>query len=322
MTAIVADGAALHGAANAQLVARLERLPVTPRLMLIRAIVGIATFFDGFTVLAIAFAMPSLLSEWKLTPTEVGFILSAGYVGQLFGAVIFGSLAEKYGRLKILFITIVLFVSMDVSCLFAWSGASMMMFRFIQGIGTGGEVPVASAYISEFIGAEKRGRFFLLYEVLFLIGLTFAGMAGYFLVPIYGWKAMFVVGLIPAVVTIPLRWFMPESPRWLASKGRITEASAVVDLLENSATRRGVVLREPVVRPVDPKATTRSDWRELFQGIYLKRTLMIWGLWVCAYMINNGLISWLPTLYKQVFQLPLQTSLGYGWITCNSYDLI
>ena len=124
-------------------------------------------------------------------------IISAGYVGQLFGAVIFGSLAERIGRLKILFITIVLFVSMDIACLFAWSGVSMMVFRFLQGVGTGGEVPVASAYINEFIGAEKRGRFFLLYEVIFPIGLMFAGMAGYFLVPIYGWKAMFIVGLIP-----------------------------------------------------------------------------------------------------------------------------
>jgi MFS transporter, putative metabolite:H+ symporter len=315
MTAIVADGTALHGAANAELVARLERLPVTPRLLLIRVIVGIATFFDGYTVLAIAFAMPSLVSEWKLTPTEVGLILSAGYVGQLFGAVIFGSLAEKYGRLKILFITIMLFVSMDVACLFAWSGVSMIAFRFLQGVGTGGEVPVASAYINEFIGAEKRGRFFLLYEVIFPVGLMFAGIAGYFLVPIYGWKAMFVVGLIPSVITIPLRWFMPESPRWLASKGRMAEADAVVKLLEDSATRRGVVLAKPVVRPIDPRATARSDWRELFKGIYLKRTLTIWGLWVCAYMINNGLITWLPTLYTQVFQLPLQTSLGYGWIT-------
>ena len=70
-----------------------------------------------------------------------------------------------------------------------------------------------------------------------------------------------------------------------------------------------------MVRPIDPRSTARSDWRELFKGIYLKRTLTIWGLWVCAYMINNGLITWLPTLYKQVFQLPLQTSLGYGWIT-------
>ena len=324
MSALAADSALLHTAAtpfhvagNAEVVARLERLPVTARLMLLRVIVGVATFFDGYTVLAIAFAMPQLVTEWKLTPTEVGSIISVGYLGQLFGAVIFGSLAERIGRLKTLFITIVLFTSMDVACLFAWSGMSMMAFRFFQGVGTGGEVPVASAYINEFIGAEKRGRFFLLYEVIFPIGLMFAGMAGYFLVPIYGWKAMFIVGLIPSVLTIPLRWFMPESPRWLASKGRLAEANAVVKLLEDSATKRGVVLQDPVVRPVDSKATARSDWRELFKGIYLKRTLMIWGLWVCVYMINNGLVTWLPTLYKQVFHLPLQTSLAYGWITSS-----
>lgn len=304
-----------HSAANAELVARLERLPVTRRLMLLRVIVGIATFFDAYTVLAIAFAMPQLVSEWKLSPTEIGLIISAGYIGQLFGAVIFGSLAEKYGRLKILFFTIMLFVSMDIACLFAWSGAAMMAFRFFQGIGTGGEVPVASAYINEFIGAEKRGRFFLLYEVIFPVGLMFAGMAGFFLVPIFGWKAMFIVGLVPSVLTIPLRWFMPESPRWLASKGRFAEADAVVKLLENDATRDGAVLREPVISLVEYKEAGRSDWRELFKGIYLKRTLMIWGLWVCVYMVNNGLITWLPTLYKQVFHLPLQTSLAYGWMT-------
>jgi MFS transporter, putative metabolite:H+ symporter len=323
MSALVADGALLraatvtpiHAAGNAELVARIERLPVTPRLLLLRVIVGIATFFDAYTVLAIAFAMPQLVSEWKLTPAEVGMIISAGYVGQLFGAVLFGSLAEKIGRLKTLFITIVLFASMDGACLFAWSGVSMMVFRFLQGVGTGGEVPVASAYINEFIGAEKRGRFFLLYEVIFPIGLVFAGMVGFFLVPVYGWRAMFVIGLVPSVLTIPLRWFMPESPRWLASRGRVVEADAVVKLLEDSATRRGAVLREPVVRPVDSRATAHSDWRELFKGIYLKRTLMIWGLWMCVYMINNGLVTWLPTLYNQVFRLPLQTSLAYGWIT-------
>src|SRR6476619_6411328 len=323
MSVLVADAVLMrtatatpfHAAGNAQLVARLERLPVTSRLMLLRVIVGVATFFDAYTVLAIACAMPQLVSEWKLTSTEVGMIISAGYVGQLFGAVLFGSLAEKIGRLKTLFITIVLFVSMDIACLFAWSAASMMVFRFLQGVGTGGEVPVASAYINEFIGAEKRGKFFLLYELIFPIGLMFAGIAGYFLVPIYGWQAMFVVGLIPSVLTIPLRWFMPESPRWLASKGRVAEANEVVRLLEDNARQSGAALREPVVRPIDPQATARSDWRELFRGIYLKRTLMIWGLWVCVYMINNGLVTWLPTLYKQVFQLPLQTALAYGWIT-------
>jgi putative MFS transporter len=323
MSALAVDRALLgratatpfHATGNAQIVARLERLPVTPRLMVLRVIVGIATFFDAYTVLAIAFAMPQLVREWKLTPAEVGMIISAGYLGQLIGAVLFGSLAEKIGRLKTLFITIVLFVSMDVACLFAWGGVSMMAFRFFQGVGTGGEVPVASAYINEFIGAEKRGRFFLLYEVIFPIGLMFAGMAGFFLVPIYGWKAMFVVGLVPSVLTIPLRWLMPESPRWLASKGRIAEANAVVKFLEDSAARRGAVLPEPIVHSTDATPVAESDWRELFKGIYLERTLMIWSLWVCVYMINNGLITWLPTLYTQVFHLPLQTSLAYGWIT-------
>ncbi len=326
MSALVVDGAVIHSAAatpddaaaNAKLVARLERLPVTPRLMLLRVIVGIATFFDAYTVLAIAFAMPQLASEWKLAPADIGMIISAGYVGQLFGAVLFGSLAERIGRLRTLLITIVLFVAMDVSCLFAWSGASMMAFRFLQGVGTGGEVPVASAYINEFIGAEKRGRFFLLYEVIFPIGLMFAGMVGFFMVPLYGWKAMFVVGLVPSVLAIPLRLFMPESPRWLASRGRLVEADAIVTALEQGAQRRGAVLPPPTIRPLDASAVARSDWRELFRGIYLKRTLTIWAMWVCAYLVNNGLVTWLPTLYKQVFHLPLQMSLAYGWITSGA----
>ena len=301
--------------ANAQLVARLERIPITRRLLLIRIIIGSATFFDAYTVLVIAFAMPSLVEEWSLTPAWVGFILSAGYLGQLIGAILFGWVAEKIGRLPTLLITIVLFVSMDIACLFAWSGASMLIFRFFQGIGTGGEVPVASAYINEFIGAKKRGRFFLLYELIFPIGLLFAGLAGYFLVPLYGWRALFIVGLVPAVLMIPMRIFMPESPRWLASKGRIEKADKVVSMLEREAVKEGKTLTEPVVRPIDPKATARSDWRELFQGLYLKRTLMIWALWITVYTINNGLVTWLPTLYRQVFKLPLDTSLLYGWIT-------
>ncbi|MEU5041342.1 MFS transporter [Streptomyces griseorubiginosus] len=300
---------------DATLLARLERLPVARRLTLIRVVIGSATFFDAYTVLVIAFAMPQLVTEWNLSTTQTGMILSAGYLGQLVGALFFGWIAERIGRRNTLLITIVLFVSMDIACLFAWSGTSMMAFRFIQGIGTGGEVPVASAYINEFIGGRKRGRFFLLYEVIFPVGLMFAGLAGYFLVPHFGWRALFIVGLLPALLTIPLRRLMPESPRWLAAQGRLDEADTVVTMLEKDAVRHGHTLTEPVVKPVSPEAGTRSDWRELFRGVYLKRTLMLWALWLCVYTINNGLITWLPTLYKQVFHLPVQTSIYYGWIT-------
>ena len=161
-------GAATSAAEPAQtgemVIARLERLPIARELTIARVVIGSATFFDAYTVLAIAYALPVLSQQWNLAPGQVGAILSAGYVGQFFGALLFGWLAERIGRLNVLLITVLLFTSMDLACLFAWNGYSMMAFRFIQGIGTGGEVPVASAYMSEFISAKKRGRFFLLYE--------------------------------------------------------------------------------------------------------------------------------------------------------------
>ncbi|MGC2436117.1 MAG: MFS transporter, partial [Pseudolabrys sp.] len=167
---MVAPAAALAPSVES-VIARLERLPISRELTIARIVIGSATFFDAYTVLAIAYAMPVLAQEWSLTPGQIGAIISAGYVGQIFGALFFGWLAERIGRLNVLLITVVVFTSMDFACLFAWNATSMMAFRFFQGIGTGGEVPVASAYMNEFVSAKRRGRFFLLYEVLFLFGL-------------------------------------------------------------------------------------------------------------------------------------------------------
>ncbi|HST88873.1 MAG TPA: MFS transporter, partial [Ktedonobacterales bacterium] len=170
-------------------------------------------------------------------------------------------------------------------------------------------------YINEFIGAKRRGRFFLLYEVIFPIGLMCAGIAGYFLVPVYGWKAMFLVGLVPAVLMIPLRWWLTESPRWLAAKGRLEEAHSVVRDLERAAVSEGKTLAAPATSGIPPVAERRTDWRELFQGTYRTRTLTIWVIWFSTYLVINGMITWMPTLYRDFFKLPLQTSLLYGFIT-------
>ncbi len=307
-----AQAAAIDG--QAEISARLKRLPITRRVFWTRNIIGAATFFDGYTVIAIAYAMPVLVREWGLDPQQTGAILSMGYLGQLFGAVLFGWLAERVGRLKVLLFTILLFVSMDVACLFAVSASMMMLFRFVQGIGTGGEVPVASAYINEYIGSHGRGRFFLLYEVMFLLGLVGAGLIARALVPTYGWQAMFLVGLIPAFILLPLRLFMKESPRWLASKGRYAEADAIVSQLERSAEKTGHKLAEPQIIPIAPKAKD-SNAKELFEGVYRKRTLTIWAMWFCSYLVANGMITWLPTLYRQTFNLPLETALLYGLLT-------
>ncbi|WKV52467.1 MFS transporter [Dickeya fangzhongdai] len=302
---------------SAELLARLERLPITRRLMAIRVVVGLSTFFDAYTIIAIAFALPQLTQEWGLTPTFVGLIIAASYLGQLCGALFFGSLAEKIGRIGVLRITIVMFVIMDAACLFAWNGWSILAIRFLQGLGIGAEVPIASAYINEFVGAKKRGRFFLLYEVIFPIGMMFAGLVGFFLVPVYGWKVMFLIGLIPSALTVPLRWLMPESPRWLVSKGRQQEAEKVVATFEAEVTRRGIALPEPVIKPVVTQVVSAGGVKELFSGMYKSRTFMLWGLWLTVYTVNNGMITWFPTLYRTWFNLPLETSLAYGWLTSS-----
>jgi putative MFS transporter len=154
-----------------------------------------------------------------------------------------------------------MFVVMDAACLFAWNGWSILVIRFLQGLGIGAEVPVASAYINEFVGAKKRGRFFLLYEVIFPIGMMFAGLVGYFLVPLYGWKVMFLLGLIPSALTVPLRWLMPESPRWLTSKGRQQEAEKVVATFEAEAVRRGMTLAEPIIKPIIAQSASAGGLR-------------------------------------------------------------
>ena len=92
-------------------------------------------------------------------------------------------------------------------------------------------------------------------------------------------------------------------------------------MLEREAVKEGHALAAPVAPPAAAAAQARTDWREIFRGIYRPRTFTIWALWICGYVINNGLVTWLPTLYQQVFKQPLQTSLTYGWIT-NAFGVV
>jgi putative MFS transporter len=128
---------------------------------------------------------------------------------------------------------------------------------------------------------------------------------------------MFLIGLIPSALTVPLRWLMPESPRWLTAKGRQAQAEKVVAMFEDEAIRRGMELPEPIIKPVAPQASSETGVKALFSGMYKSRTFMLWGLWLTVYTVNNGMITWFPTMYKTLFHLPLETSLAYGWITSS-----
>ena len=295
-------------------VARIERLPTSWWHVKTRIIVGVATFFDAFDALAIATVLPVLVPLWKLTPPQIGLLISAGFLGQLIGALLFGWIAERFGRMPAMIWSIALFAVMSLVCAFAWDYNSLLVFRLIQGIGLGGEVPVAAVYISELTRAQHRGRFVLLYELVFPIGLTAASLLGLWIVPHLGWQWMFYIGALPAILALVLRTLLPESPRWLAGRGRTAEAEQALSLIERETEKS---LGQPLPPPKPGTATRgqRASLADLFGELYLRRTLVVWVIWFSAYFVNYGLAIWLPTIYRTVFKLPLDVSLRYGLIT-------
>ena len=300
---------------GALLVARIERLHFSSWHVKACLIMGTATFFDAFDVLAIAYVLPVLAGTWKLTSAEIGVLISSGFAGQIFGALLFGSLAERIGRLRAATYAMAMFSVMSFVCALSWNFNALLVFRLIQGIGLGGEVPIAATYINEIVRAKGRGRFFLLYELIFPIGLVGASLLGYWLVPRFGWRIMFLIGGVPAFLALFVQRILPESPRWLISKGRLDDAERVVEQMERGVSKDVGLLPEPQSIVVSVTTTSGTSWSELFQGIYRRRTFVVWGLWICVYFTNYALNTWLPTIYRNYYHLSISQSLWNGVVT-------
>jgi putative MFS transporter len=296
----------------AHIAARIERLPFSPWHVKVRVIMGVATFFDAFDALAIAYVLPVLIPLWKLAPAQIGLLISIGFAGQLVGAILFGWLAERFGRVRVATWTIGIFSVFSLVCALSWNYPSMLAFRFVQGLGLGGQVPIAAAYINEIAKAEKRGRFFLLYEVIFPVGLLAVALVATWVVPNLGWQWMFVIGALPALLATVMRRLLPESPRWLAAAGRMEEADRTLRAIEDEISARGAMPLPALPSSLPAVAAVKASWRDLFSGIYLPRTLAVWVMWFCTYLIVYGISGWLPTIYRTIFKLPLQQALQYS----------
>jgi len=292
--------------------ARLERLPYSRWHITVSAFLGVAIFFDSFDSLALAYVLPVISRDWHIAPQSIGLLISSANLGQAIGAFFFGWAAERIGRINAARITIALYAAMSLACAFTQNYDQLIVCRFFEGIGLGGEIPVASTYISEILRAERRGGSFLAYQMIFPVGLLGAGIAGASVVPTLGWQWMFIIGAIPALIALVLRRACPESPRWLASKGRLAEADRIVTAIERIVSKNGAVPLPPVVELKARPEAHKTRWQELFQGRYLTRTLLVWVLWASSYIISYGLQGWVPTLYREVYHLPLQQALNYA----------
>jgi len=283
--------------------ARVERLPVSAWYRRMMMIVGTAGFFDAFDALTIAFVLPVLIGMWQINPGEVGALISIGYVGQLIGAIGFSWAAETYGRQRVLRWTIAIIGLLSIACASAWSYQSLFWFRFIQGLGLGAEVPIAATYMNEFTRAELRGRLVVLFQSIFAFGVMVTALVSIWVVPHLGWHWMFIIGAFPAVLAMWLRRLVPESPRWLAARGRLREADATLGKIEAIVTADGTKPLPPLPTNIPKIVKNKASWLDLFRGEYLRRTLSAWGMAFATSIVGYGLLAWLPTIYRTIYHL-------------------
>ena len=275
---------------------RLEALPVGRFHYKLLLVTGLGWLFDSMDTGLIAFILPVLAKEWGLAPGQMGLIGSIGLIGIALGAVISGTVADRIGRKKVFTITVLLYSIASAFCALSWNYQSLLVFRFLVGFGLGGELPVAATLVSEYAPSRVRGRFIVLLESFWGLGWIAAACIAYFFIPVYGWRMAFLIGALPALYVCLIRLHMPESVRYLLTRGRVDEARQIVLSLEKqlhvpSALFTGET--EPV--PVVAKASFRELWKKPF----MSRTIMLWLVWFGINFSYYGIFMWLPSLVFQ-----------------------
>jgi putative MFS transporter len=316
-----------RAAESAALLGRMERLPLTRIHLRIALILGLGTFFDSFDTLAIAVAMTAILGTFGAGVETAGFLIAAGYLGQIVGAIGFGYVSERFGRKAAFIASSLLFGLLSLVAAFAWSVESLLVLRLIQGIGLGAEVPVAAAMFNEFVRARARGKIVLVYESLFIWGTLAASLTGGLLLAVFppqdAWRYLFAIGAVPALTAIWAFFRLPESPRHLVHQGDLDTARAIVEQMEASRRigRREWADEDPAV-PVAAGAEPPTRFGELFAQNYLRRTAMLWCTWFTTFFVLLGLTTFLPTLLVRAGVTPADASLLSAAVTVGDMVVV
>jgi len=269
-------------------IARMQRFKKWPLPASFLAIIGVGYFFTFFDISDIGFAMPAIGPQFNLTGSESLFLaLSIGLIGYVFGSYIIGFLADRFGRYPMLLVTMILMAAGSFGDAGSLNLVMLVVFRFITGLGLGADLNLMPAYIGEFSPAKRRGH---MGEITFLLGILGQAVTPFVALALVtpsdaaGWRWLFFIGGLIAVIAVILRAELPRSPRWLATHGRIDDAEAIVEKLEKDITSKGEKLSEVTVSDVANVeiATKRLPFAYLWKPPYRKRMVifgLFWGLW-------------------------------------------
>lgn len=277
---------------------RLDALPFTRRHLRLLSGSGLGWALDAMDVGLISFIIAALSQEWTLSKGEAGLIASLGFVGMAIGATLGGLLADRFGRRQVFALTLLVYGVATGASALVGGVAALLVLRFFVGLGLGAELPVASTYVSEFAPARIRGRLIVILEAFWAVGWTASALIGFLVIPASesGWRWAFALGAIPALYALIVRWGLPESPRWLASRGRIAEAERIVSTFEADAgvTSAPAIRKEPASRAI--AQTARARLATLWNSEFRVRTLCLWLVWLGVNFAYYGAFIWIPSI--------------------------
>ncbi|OEZ63889.1 MULTISPECIES: aromatic acid/H+ symport family MFS transporter [unclassified Duganella] len=276
-------GAATNGA-------RITSLQI---LTLVLCFLVVAT--DGFDVAAAGYVAPLLKREWALTGPQIGPIFGAGLFGLTIGSFVFGPLADRIGRRRVIVVSMLLFALGSIACGYADSVSTLVILRFLTGLGLGGAMPAALTLSSEFAPERNRALLVTLMFCGFTLGLAFGGGIAALLIPRFGWQGVFFFGGIVPLVLAPMIWFLlPESLRFMAGKPKYEAEARVV--MRRLTGRDGVRLEALLPDERGATASKASIVATLFSDHYRAGTLLLWLTFFCTLWVYYQVSSWLPTV--------------------------
>jgi AAHS family 4-hydroxybenzoate transporter-like MFS transporter len=254
-------------------------------------------FLDGFDTQAIGYVAPALAREWGLTKGALGPVFSAGLFGLMIGALVFGPLADRVGRKKIIIFSTAAFGLGALATPLAQDLNTLLVIRFLTGLGLGGAMPNTVAMTSEYNPQRRRATMVMIMFCGFSIGAALGGFLAADLIPRYGWRSVFIVGGIAPLLLLPvLVWRLPESVRFLAASGEAPER--VAELLKRISPHSAF---EPDARFVVSEAHLAGiPVVHLFREGRTTATLLLWVVFFMSLLDIYFLANWLPTVLNDL----------------------
>lgn len=254
---------------------------------------GLGWAADAMEVLLISFALPVIAAEWNLAPAQTGLLGTAIFLGMLVGAVVWGRLSDIFGRRLGFISTVAIDSVFGLLSALAPSFTALVILRTLTGFGVGGTLPVDYSIFAEYLPSEKRGRYLVLLESFWALGVIAAAGLAWLIVPVAGWRALLAVSALPGLIIFFIRREIPESPRFLLVSGQPERARQVLELV---ARTNGVTLPDVPLLPLEKTAPPSAAG--LLKPELRRTTLLLWVMWFAISLGYYGVFTWLPTFFK------------------------